>query len=467
LWVDNSPGQRRLARRPANDLGVPPSVRFTEPLPTLTIGYLPVQKEDVQLIESGRVVTSMPYIYPQPEGSYIETGPRLVDPRVKVTLSVTDRGAGVSSCKLFRNRHLIHTFSGLPRAKISELSWDAEMLPGNVEFSAYCFDRYGNRSIVDRTVVIGDQKLKGTRRAFVIAVGINDYVRSGLHLSFAESDAQLVSKTLYSELRRTGDFDQVVPVDLLSSEGTAENIIAALQLLSGTYHGNPSLLPIQIRNLPSASAHDTVFFYFAGHGAKVGSRYILLAHNFQFDLTSRHWSGAVSDLTLATNLESLRADKVVVIIDACESGAALDPGNGRVGPFDFKSFAQMAYDKGIFVIAATQSSVAAREVASLCHGQFTYILVKDGLVSYLADWRPVDGKISVKEWLQYGAEHKHPLTPNKECAQPTPPPKILGENAKPIESAKSLWEQVPRLFLPDVYSGFDFMVSKVSAPAKR
>jgi hypothetical protein len=78
----------------------------------------------------------------------------------------------------------------------------------------------------------------------------------------------------------------------------------------------------------------------------------------------------------------------------------------------------------------------------------------------------VDGKISVKEWLQYGAEHKRPLTSNKECAQPTPPPN-LGENGKPIESARSLWEQVPRLFLPDVYSGFDFMLSKVAAPAKR
>ena len=116
----------------------------------------------------------------------------------------------------------------------------------------------------------------------------------------------------------------------------------------------------------------------------------------------------------------------------------------------------MAYDKGIFVISATQSDSEAHESAYLCHAQFTYILVEDGLVSNLADWRPVDKIITTKEWLQYGAETKSRLhltsTVHNSPIVFKPRPHLQ----KSGEMPRKLWEQTPRLFLPDVYSGFDF-----------
>jgi hypothetical protein len=250
-------------------------------------------------------------------------------------------------------------------------------------------------------------------------------------------------------------------------EATEANILAALHLLAGTYHGNLGLLPKQIRDLPVATAQDTVFFYFSGHGKKNGSRYLLLAHNFHLDLASGNVSGAVSDLTLTNSLEALNAAQVVVILDACESGAALDPEHGRVGPFNFKGFAQMAYDKGIFAISATQSNSDAHESADLCHAQFTYILVEDGLVAKFADWRPVDQMITTKEWLQYGSEKREPLTPNSQCVQPTGNAQTATSVAKSGQAARTLSDQTPRLFLPDVYSGFDFTIADFRDPHKR
>ncbi len=175
----------------------------------------------------------------------------------------------------------------------------------------------------------------------------------------------------------------------------------------------------------------------------------------------------MSDLTLTKSLEALNAAQVVVILDACESGAALDPEHGRVGPFNFKGFAQMAYDKGIFTISATQSNSDAHESVDLCHAQFTYILVEDGLVSNFADWRPVDQTITTKEWLQYGAERREPQTPNHQCVQSPGIAQTTTEAAKGSRAPKSLWEQTPRLFLPDVYSGFDFTISDFRGPHAR
>lgn len=456
---DTLPGSSPVDVFPRN--AIPPQVEITSPRPTVKIGHGVLQ----ELTATRRgTSTSMVFRRPQPQGSLVESMPRVVDSHVTVTLQITDRGAGVSSCKLFRNSHLIHSFAAFPANERNILqSWAAEMLPGTVEFSAYCFDKYGNRSRVARSTLIGDDKLRGTRHAFIVSVGIGDYEKDGLHLKFAQSDADLFADTVYSKLSITHEYDSVSRTTLCDADATDANILAALQLLAGTYRGNKSLLPKQIRDLPVAAAQDTVFFYFSGHGKKSGSRYFLLAHNFRLDLASGGVSGAVSDLELTKVLEALNAAQVIVVLDACESGAPLE---ARVGPFNFKGFAQMAYDKGIFVISATQSTSDAHESDDLCHAQFTYILVEDGLVSTLADWRPVDKLITAKEWLQYGAENGAPVTPNKNCAQPPGSIPLGAAPAKHTGQTKRLWEQTPRLFLPDIYSGFDFTVSDLRIPPK-
>ena len=447
---------------------IPPQIEITSPRPTVKIGHGVLQEIQAKRTGGQRGPISMTYLRPQPQGSLVESGPRVLDPQVTVTLRATDRGGGLSTCKLFRNSHLIHSFASFPKdARGVELSWVAEMVPGSVEFSAYCFDKVGNRSMVARSTIIGDEKLKGTRRAFIVAVGVGNYERPGLHLNFAASDADWFADTLYSALSDTHSFDSITRIKLCDSEAIDANILAALHRLAGTFHGNLGVLPKQIRDLPAATAQDTVFFYFSGHGKKNGSRYYLLANNFHLDLASGAVSGAVSDLKLTNALDELKAAQVVVILDACESGAALDPEHGRVGPFNFKGFAQMAYDKGIFAISATQSTSDAHESVDLCHAQFTYILVEDGLVAKLADWRPVDQIITTKEWLQYGTEKRQPRTPNTQCVQPTGNAQTGTLVAKSGQVVKTLWDQTPRLFLPDVYSGFDFTIADFRDPHKR
>jgi len=69
-----------------------------------------------------------------------------------------------------------------------------------------------------------------------------------------------------------------------------------------------------------------------------------------------------------------------------------------------KGLAQLAYEKGMYVLTAAQGYQAALEAAQLGHGYLTYALVVEGLKTPRADKSPRDGQVMVREWLDYATE---------------------------------------------------------------
>jgi len=91
----------------------------------------------------------------------------------------------------------------------------------------------------------------------------------------------------------------------------------------------------------------------------------------------------------------------LLVIDACQSGQALDAEEERRGPMNSKGLAQLAYEKGMYVLTAAQSYQAAFEAHKLGHGLLNYALVEEGLKTAAADVAPKDGQIELREWLDY------------------------------------------------------------------
>jgi hypothetical protein len=60
-------------------------------------------------------------------------------------------------------------------------------------------------------------------------------------------------------------------------------------------------------------------------------------------------------------------------------GQALEAEEKRRGPMNSKGLAQLAYEKGMYILTAAQSFQAALEAAQLGHGYLTYALVEEGL----------------------------------------------------------------------------------------
>lgn len=112
-------------------------------------------------------------------------------------------------------------------------------------------------------------------------------------------------------------------------------------------------------------------------------------------------SHSISDKELEQGLEGVDASHVVMVLDACQSGQALEAEERRRGPMNSKGLAQLAYEKGMFILTAAQSYQSALEAAELGHGLLTYALVLQGLEQAKADHRPKDSLVIMDEWLDY------------------------------------------------------------------
>ena len=105
-------------------------------------------------------------------------------------------------------------------------------------------------------------------------------------------------------------------------------------------------------------------------------------------------------------VRDIDAGDIVLVIDACHS-AKVTGTEFKPGPMGSRGMGQLAYDKGMRILAATQPDSLAAEVDSLDqkrklqHGLLTYALVVDGLSAAQAD-SDGDKLISMSEWLQYG-----------------------------------------------------------------
>ena len=201
-------------------------------------------------------------------------------------------------------------------------------------------------------------------------------------------------------------------VPLLNENATKANILSALRRLAGASEP-PTLKAGPLDRLTRAEPEDAVIIYFAGHGTAQGQRFYLIPHDLGYDGSRNglNESGlksivahSISDVELEESVEGLAAGSLLMIIDACNSGQALEAEEKRRGPMNSKGLAQLAYEKGMYILTAAQSYQAALEAAQLGHGLLTYALVEEGLKTAAADNEPKDGVLSAREWLDFATE---------------------------------------------------------------
>ena len=110
---------------------------------------------------------------------------------------------------------------------------------------------------------------------------------------------------------------------------------------------------------------------------------------------------AISSNDLSVWLRDVDAGQFAMVIDACHSAASVQGLDFKPGPMDSRGLGQLAYDKGMRILAASQADYVALESNAIGHGLLTFALTHDGLDLGLAD-DPKDGKITMSKWLGYG-----------------------------------------------------------------
>jgi uncharacterized caspase-like protein len=178
------------------------------------------------------------------------------------------------------------------------------LLPGRNVFSAVGIGDGPVEGQPASLQVVAPEGTTAPHALHLLAIGINQYARPELHLQFAVADARSMVDAIHSH----------PPSDV------AGNTVQTL------YDGaaNSAAINNALAGLQSAAPDDTVVIYLAGHGTVAqGQWYFLPADLPAVELGAVQSYGLSVD-KLQSYLSRIGALRVVVIIDACYSGAAVE-----------------------------------------------------------------------------------------------------------------------------------------------
>jgi uncharacterized caspase-like protein len=229
--------------------------------------------------------------------------------------------------------------------------------------------------------------------AHVLAVGIDEYENADYNLRYAVADARSFAADLKAQLEKLDRFTGIDVTLIVNRDATKAAIMKSIADLSAR-----------------VQPEDEVLVFVASHGAAAGDRFYLIPSDLGYQgkraeldekAVETILGHSISDQEIEAAFENMNVNRLLFVIDACNSGQALEAEEKRRGPMNAKGLAQLAYEKGMYVLTASQSYQAAQEVSELGHGLLTYALVNEGLDKSAADAEPADGRVIAREWLDF------------------------------------------------------------------
>ncbi|MEF9978050.1 MAG: caspase family protein [Thermomonas sp.] len=249
------------------------------------------------------------------------------------------------------------------------------------------------------------------RRAYVLAIGIDEYDTPRFRLRYAVADARLMA----SRLSAIPGYDTTQLVLAGERDATGKRtrvdrstLARVLSLLAGNGDRNTTLAALRAQGidagmLQAATPDDVVIVSFSGHGwANARGDFFLIPGDGRWPdgAATPDLSSVFATADLVAPFQAMQAADIALVIDACHSAASVADGRFKPGPMGDSGLGQLAYDKGIRILAATQADDVALEDARLGQGLLTYALAVDGLGTGAADLDG-DGRIRIDEWLAY------------------------------------------------------------------
>lgn len=352
------------------------------------------------------------------------------------------RQSGVFDIRLFRDGHIVAQFPQVKTKRVAALAthseeqrlkqWqeEARVKPGEqvkqeasgsytitfkdirlpqrtglpeVEFSAYAFneDRVKSETF-KKSHTLPKTLTPHKGKAYILTVGVNRFDNRAWDLRYAANDAREVQRLLVEKVRQTAEYQGVIGMSLVSDgekqkeeeQATKANIKAAVEDIS-----------------KQARPEDLVIIYYSSHGYadRRGQFYL-----FPTDIgegSEKEISAAVLDLCISSEeltdwMTGMDAGEMVMVIDACQSAGTVkgeEGGEFKPGPMGSRGLGQLAYDKGMKILAASQADDFAFELDELQDGLLTYALIRDGIEGRKAD-KNKDGQITLSESLSYSLD---------------------------------------------------------------
>jgi hypothetical protein len=283
----------------------------------------------------------------------LENGGRVLkEPQLTVKVRVDGPAQEVS---LYHNGARVATQPGSASAT-AEYTFDLDLIAGENELRGVAVSPAGVSSNPDSIRLTYDAP-PAKPALYVLTIGVSKYAQPSWNLGFARADAEALAE-FFTE-RSAKLFEPVSATVLADENASRSNIEAAIASIG-----------------ERARPEDVVLIYFAGHGIAIDHTYYMLPYEMrdEVSLEADVRKFGLSDRALLDSLRKIRALKKVVILDACQSGGALDI-LGRAPAAERAALEMLVRAEGLFIIAASTRQQEAIEVPELGHGILTYALL--------------------------------------------------------------------------------------------
>lgn len=358
------------------------------------------------------------------------------------------KGSGARDVRLFRNGSLVKHWAGDVLKGQSNVTLDAAVpiIAGKNTLTVYAFNDANIRSEDATLTLTGADSLKRKGTLYILAIGVGKYANQEYNLNYTPDDATSFASQLKLEQERLGQFQSVEIKTLLNENAQKENILRELKRVAA-----------------SVQPEDVLVVYFSGHGKASGDHFYLVPHDLGYAGARDRVTGpalkqilahSISDLELEETFRGIDAGQIFMIIDACNSGQALEnKKEPRRGPMNTRGLAQLAYEKGMYILTASQNVEEAFVSEKLKHSYLTYALIEDGLKTAAADTN-LDGELTLREWFDYAVNRVPKL--REETLQS----KSLEEVTPAVNAVRKQELQTPRVFYRPEPDALPFIVAK-------
>jgi hypothetical protein len=402
----------------------PPVGRLNRTLPAVRIvRVLPGPTRDTAIVEveahsveaptpNGKTISGLYDLRLFRDGKLVGQRPEIPDVKPDRATAVAMTREDIATWRSLHHVQIDPMGLAINRAPVRE-SFTVRLPTGldaaHVAFQAYAFNADRVKSDTARASYTRPLVWPTQHKAYLLTIGIDDYAEDRFHLDYAVADADLLAKRLSTvpgyavnrlDLRGTGR----------RREATTAAIADAIALLAPGDHmaarARLKRLGVDASQFAAATPDDLVLITFAGHGwADPAGNFYLVPSNESWpegqDLPA--FGPLISSAELSNWLRPVDFGDAVIIIDACNSAAVVATTGFKPGPLGDRGLGQLAYDKGILILAASQTDQKAHEDKILGHGFLTAALARDGLDGGgfgQADLNG-DGQITLDEWLRY------------------------------------------------------------------
>jgi hypothetical protein len=370
---------------------------------------------------------------------------------VTVRIDISQAPAGAQDVRLFRNGSLVKVWRGdvLQGKSSVTLETTIPIVAGENRLTAYAFNHDNVKSSDVSLAVTGAESLKRKGTLHILAIGVGQYANGDYNLNYTTDDATSFASQLKLQQEKLAQYQSVEIKTLLNESATKENILSELKKLAA-----------------SVQPEDAVVVYFSGHGKAEGDHFFLVPHDLGYSGPRDQLSSeglrqilmhSISDVELEETFRSIDAGQLFMIIDACNSGQALEnKDEPRRGPMNTRGLAQLAYEKGMYIMTASQSVEEAFVSAKLKHSYLTYALVEEGLKTKAAD-ADHNGEVVLREWFAYA------LARVPKLREETLQSKSLEEVTLTVRAVRNQKSQTPRVFYRREPDTRPLIVAKVEA----